>query len=263
MKKIFFVIFLFSCTVFAAEHIAKVEPFEIYSIKSAVSGKVVKSLIDLEGKSVKNKEIIKIDSYIDEKTLIDLQNKLKNLEDILKIEKESLKNLKKLNEIKKDNYNRIKNLKTKSKFEKDLKLSDYLNTYNLYLSQKEKIKNLQIQIDDIKLNIEKTKDILDKKSIKIDGYIYKIYVKRGDFVNFGSPLVDVADISKAKVVIYLDKDEMKNIENKKIYINGKKTDLKFYKLFKISDPIHISAYRAEILLNRPKLFSKLIKVEIK
>lgn len=258
-----FIFLLVANLLFGAEHIAKIEPFEIYQVKSALSAKVIKSELDFEGRDVKNFEVIKLDSYIDEKNLKTLKEKLNILKETLKIEKETLKTLKKLTNIKKDNYNRVKDLKTKSKFEKDAKLSDYLITFNQFLVQKSKIQNLKAQIEDIKLNIEKLKDILDKKSVKVDGYIYKIYVKKDDFVNPGTPLVDIADISRAKIVIYLDKDEISGIENKKIYINGKKTDLKFYKLQKIADPVHISAYKAEIVIDSPKIFSNLVKVEIK
>ncbi len=262
MKKNFLILLL-ATILSGAEHLAKVEPFEIYSIKSAVNAKVIKSDLEKEGQYVKDFEVIRLDDVIDKINLKTLQDKLKNSEEILKVDSNILKNLEELVKIKKDNYERIKNLKTKSKFEKDAKLSDYLLTYNQYLNQLEKIKNLKIQIKDIKLNIEKLKDTLVKKSIKVDGYIYKIYVKKGDFAGIGAKLVDVADISKGKIVIYLDKDEMQGLEKKKIYIDGKETDLKFYKIFKISDPVHISAYRAEILVKSPKIFSKLVKVEVK
>lgn len=262
MKKIFLTLFI-SIWAFGAVHIAKVEPFEIYKIKAAASGQVVKSDISKESKVVKSYEIIKLDSKVDKANLKDLESKLKNTQEILKVDEAVLKNLKRLRDIKRDNYFRIKDLKTKSKFEKDARLSDYLIANNQYLSQKEKINNLQNQIEDLKYNIERLKDIISKKSIVVSGYVYKIYVKKGDFANIGAPLVDIADTSKAKVVIYLDKDEMSGIENRHIYINGKKTDLRFYKLYKIADSVHISAYRGEIILKSPKLFSKLIKVEIK
>ena len=262
MKKIFLIFFTLKA-LFGAVHIVKVEPFEIYHIKAATSGQVVNSDISKESKVVNNYEIIKLDSNVEEENLKDLILKLKNTKEILKSNKELLKNLKKLTDVKKDNYFRIKDLKTKSKFEKDAKLTDYLQTYNQYLSQKEKIKSLLNQISDLKYNIARLKDTLSKKSIKVSGYVYKIYVKRGDFVNLGSPLVDIADISKAKIVLYLDKNEMKDIEKKSIYIDGKKSNLKFYKLYKIADSVHITAYRAEIVLKSPKLFSKLIKVEVK
>jgi len=261
MKKIYF-LFL-SIILWANEHMAKIEPFEIYSIKADVGAKVVKSRLELEAKVVENEQVIALDSYIDKKSLKNLESKLKNLKNMLIAEKETLKNLEKLVKIKKENYERVKDLKTKSKFEKDMKLSDYLTTNSQYLAQISKIENLKNQIEDVRLNIEKIKDILKKKSIKVSGYIYNIYVKEGDFVNPGAKLLDVADISKGKIVIYLDKEEIENLKDKKIYINGKKTNLKFYKIHKIADPVHISAYKAEILIDSPKIFSKIIKVEIK
>lgn len=262
MRVIFVTIFLVNI-LFGSNHMAKIEPLEIYSIKSAVNGKVVKSVLSKETKSVDGFEIIKIDSKTDIENLRFLKTELKNLQNILKINEKVLENLKELSKIKKENFNRIKNLKTKSKFEKDTKLADYLIINNQYQNQKEKILNLKNQIANIKYNIKRLEDILEKKSIKVFGYVYKIYVKSGDYVAPGTKLVDVADISKGKIVIYLDKDEIENIENKKIYIDGKETNLWFNKIDKIADPVHISAYRAEILIDAPKIFSKIVKVEIK
>ncbi len=262
MKKIFLIFLLISFG-FSSVHMAKIEPFEIYSIKSSVSGKVVKSDLSKEGENVENYEIIKIDSKIDEVNLKSLKIKLENLKNILHTDIKILKNLKELSRVKKENYERIKDLKTKSKFEKDAKLTDFLLTNNQYLNQKEKIENLKNQIEDIKYNIKRLKDILEKKSVKVSGYVYKIHVKEGDFAAIGTKLADIADTSKAKIVIYLDKEEIENIENKKIYIDGKETKLKFSKIYKVADPVHISAYRAEIVLKAPKIFSKIVKVEIK
>jgi len=77
------------------------------------------------------------------------------------------------------------------------------------------------------------------------------------------PIADVSDISRAKLIIYLSEDELKNIDTKKIYLNGKETNLKFSKIWKIADKIYISSYRAEIELEPKERFSKLVKVEVK
>ncbi len=88
-------------------------------------------------------------------------------------------------------------------------------------------------------------------------------VKKGDFASFGLPLAVVDDLSKAKVTIYLSDKELENIENSSIWINGKKSSLKFNKIWKESDEKFISSYKAEIILPPKYNFSSLIKVEIK
>jgi len=51
--------------------------------------------------------------------------------------------------------------------------------------------------------------------------------------------------------------------SKTIYINGKKTSLRFAKVWSVADSINISSYRAELYLPKPKEFSKVIKIELR
>jgi multidrug efflux pump subunit AcrA (membrane-fusion protein) len=260
--RILILLFL-SIALFAREHIVQIEPFNIYHIKSSVAALVVEANDDLEGKSIKNKLVVKLDDRVDRAVLKSLYQKKRLLIKNIATEEENLKNLFELKEIKKRNYERIKNLKTKSVFEKEMRLSEYLSAKSAYLNQKSKIANLKLQLEDLKQNIAKTEDSVSKKSIILTGYVYKVYLKRGDFVTLGAPLVDIADISKAKVKLFLDKDEMKNIDKKSIYIDGKKVNKSFYVLNIIPSESHIAQYEAEIILEKPEFFGKLIKVEIK
>ena len=89
-------------------------------------------------------------------------------------------------------------------------------------------------------------------------------VRTGDFVAPGSPLAQVADVSKAKLVLFLEPDELESIEEKIVYLDGIKTEYKVNKVWKVADEKFISSYRAEIYVSAPKeMFSKLLKVEIK
>ncbi len=257
------IIFLSALALFAREHIVKVQPSEIYHIKSAAAGEVVFSDIDKEGRILRNEVPVRIDDLVERKNLLASQRKLQNLISILKINQEALKNDRSIVQIKKDDYERIKDLKTKSRFEKERRRAEFLNANNLYLARKEKIASLRNQIEDLRFAIAKLKDTIAKKNPKISGYLYKIYVKKGDFVNFGSPLMDVADTTKAKVELFLDANELKDIEHKAIYIDGKKTPYKLSEIEKIADTKHISEYKVKFYMKSPKYFSQLIKVEIK
>ena len=252
--------FLVACALWANEHTVMVEPLQIYHIKASVAGQVVKSQEQLEGKEVKDTLVVQLDDAIDKKELRSLQSKLKLLSQTIAIERSKLKTLQSLLKIKRSNYERIKDLKTKSRFEKDQRKSDYLNAQSLVESQRAKIANLLMQQKDMELSITKLKDKIAKKNIRLSGYIYKVYPKRGDFVALGAPLVDVADTSRGKVVLYLSRDE---VGKKRIVIDGKETNLSFSKLVKIPDEQHLGQYRAEILLPKPKIFGKFIKVELK
>jgi hypothetical protein len=50
---------------FANEFYAKLEPIESFQVKSSVSGKVIYSNENIEGKRAKNTKVIEIDSYVD------------------------------------------------------------------------------------------------------------------------------------------------------------------------------------------------------
>lgn len=247
----------------AKEHMVQVEPFETYHIKSSVAASVTEAKTALEGKNVKNALAVKMDDKSDKIRLKSLIKKRKALLKTLKIEQENLTNLRRLKEIKKRNYERIKNLSTKSQYEKEQRLSDYLNANSLYLNQMSKIENLKIQLADIESSIGVLKDTIAKKSIYLSGYVYKIYPKKGDFVAMGAPLADVADTSRAKVTLYLDREELKNIDKKSIYIDGKRSDVEIYIKKIIPDKVHITQYEVQMIIPKPKIFGNLVKVEIK
>ena len=247
----------------AKVHTAKVEPYEIYTYKAAATGQVVKSMIEKEGKEVKDMVLVKLDDSLDQAKLDSLRKKLQALRKTIAITKENIRNAQRIASIKKRNYDRIKNLKSKSLSEKERKLWEFLSARGTLLSLQEKLQNLLSQKADMEYSVAAVKDTIDKKSMKLSGYVYKIYVKKGDFAAMGAPLVDIADVSRAKAIIYLTPQEIEGIESKRIYIDGKPSKARFEVIEKITDPNYITQYRAKLLLPRPKIFGKFIKVEIK
>jgi hypothetical protein len=216
---------------------AKVEPFEEYKIKASAKGLVTYVSNSLEG------------TYVQSKTLvIQIDDTLEKIE--LQKTKEKLKILKTIKQIEEKNYKTLFNISTKSILEKD--------------TQKIKVLNLQLNIKDLELKIVNLKDTISKKSIYItDKYIKRIDVTVGDFVNIGSLVALTQDISKAKLVIYLPIDNIDNYKDKTIYINNQKTDFKISKIYKVADDKYISSYKADIIIPKPKQFSKLLKVEFR
>ena len=183
---------------------------------------------------------------------------------MVELKKENITNLQKSYLIRKRNYDRIKNLKTKSNFEKDNQLLSVIAADSSLIATKESLVSLENQIKDLKHMIFVLKDRIAKKNIAVKNrYIYKLNVKKGDYVAPGVVLMQTMDISKAKATVYLSYEDRENLDKKSIYINGKKSDIKFYKVWDIADTTNISSYKAEILLPRPKEFSKVIKIELK
>jgi len=117
----------------------------------------------------------------------------------------------------------------------------------------------------MKYKIAQLEDNIAKKSIiLLNKYLYKLMVRKGDFVNSGSALAQIQNISRAKLVLYLEPEELDQIEQKVVYLDGKKTGYLINKVWRVADEKFISSYRAEIYIPTPEnSFSKLVKVEIK
>ena len=86
MKIIWIYLFTIS-SIFANEYFAKLEPVESYQVKAAVAGKVIYSNSDIEGLKANNSTIIELDSVLNKVELEQSKNKLKFIEDMLRIEK--------------------------------------------------------------------------------------------------------------------------------------------------------------------------------
>ncbi len=145
-------------------------------------------------------------------------------------------------DIKRNFYHKIKRLTTKSKIEKDNEKITFLNAKQDYI---------------------RAKDDLQSRSIRANNlYIEDILVKKGNFVNPGTPLLKAYDISRAKITIFVSKEDILNIENKQIIVNGG-SDFKLLRYSKITDSIQISSYKVELTGKSPTYFSQIAKVEIK
>jgi hypothetical protein len=237
----FIILIIFSITLQATniqknEFFSIVYPLEQYIIKSATNGKIVYVNDKIEGNFANNSIIVEIDKELDTIELEQLKIKSKIINNMIGIENK--------------NYNIIKNISSKSKFDKD--------------NQKLKLLNLESLKIDLKIKLASLKDKISNKTLKeTNNYIYNISIKKGDYVNLGSVLYEVHDLSKGKLEIFIPINFSKDILNKTIYINNKKTKYKINKIYKVADKKHISRYRCEIIINKPKDFSKLYKIQFK
>jgi hypothetical protein len=225
----------------------KVEPINTYTIKSDISGKVV----DVNRSAVAtnyNGIVIKIDDYKDRINLKNYENQVKNLENILKFQKENM--LKK-----KRTYETYNKLKSKSQYEKDLKFYDYSASVIAYNQTKNSISNLKAQIDSLK-------DTISKKNISFKNYIYEIDVHKGDYLNFGSLIAKTMDLKKDKIYIYVSINKINSIKNKKVYINSKPSNFTISYIGKVADSKFVTSYKVKLVGNYPTV-SEIVKVEFK
>ncbi|MBL0687027.1 MAG: HlyD family secretion protein [Sulfurospirillum sp.] len=256
---------IFTLSLNASIYYAKVEPYVAYSIKASVSGEVMSLFKEAEGKVSDGKVLIQIDDFLNKKELKSSKIKLLSLERTMKLISKNVKNSQEVERIREENYKKIKDLKTKSRTSKDLELINLINSSNQVLALKNSLENLKVSISDLSFKIDSLKDSISKKSVEVEkGFlIYKTYVDRGDFVNVGTPLVDVYDISKGKLTIYLSKEDVKKAKNSILYINDQKSDYKIDKIWSVVDTQNISSYKTEIIIPAPKRFSELLKIELK
>ncbi len=251
--------------IFAKVHYAKLEPYETITLKSAISAEVIKSDISLEGEIIKNRVVIKLDSKLDSIKLSSDKKALEIIKNMLSINSNNLSaTLESLNR-RENYYNRVQNIKTISKTKKDNAFYNFINTKQKYLSIKEKIESLKKEKLELIYDRERLKDNISKKNIKIKNkFLDKLLVHKGDFVNIGTPLARLRDLTKGKLTIFLEDDEVKDVKSKKIYIDEKLTNYKISKVWLVTDDKFISSYRAEIVIKSPKWkFSKLLKVELR
>ena len=234
--KIIWTILLLVSSLFASEYYAKLEPINSFQIKSAVGGKVIFSNSKIEGLKANNSTIIELDSLVDKVELEQSQNKLKFIDEMLKIEQ--------------NNYDRLNQVSSKSAFEKD--------------TQKLKVINLESSKADMIIKIENLKDtISNKKLVEKSNYIYNIAVKEGDYVNAGTLLYEAKDLSKGKLEIFVPISQIEEIKNKDIYLDGTKSSIKISKIYDVADATNISAYKVELIVEDVKTFSKLVKIEFR
>ena len=264
MKKIFALLLLSSVALFAKEYYSKVEPYEILTISSNVSGQVTFADEKKEGKILDKKAYVKIDDKLDRIELTNVNKKITLLKNTLKLNEAMKKNYDEILAKKQKNYDNIKALKTKSVIEKDREFYDVVSTQNTLISTAKEVDNLKVQINDLNLRAAQLRKSIADKSLSAKGHVlYALSVKEGQVVNPGMELSKVADISKAKLTIYLNAKDMKGAKSKAVYLNDKKTDYKIDRLWGIADAIHLSSYKAEIIIKAPKYFSELMKVELK
>jgi len=264
MKTLFLSLIL-AQALLASEYFAKAEPVETFSLKASVSGQVLKVDESKEGKFSDGTVVIMIDDKVDVIELEASKQKLNFLDSNIKLSKQSVANSLKMMKIDKTNYQRVQNLSSYSKVQKDAKLLASINSTNAYIQSKTNLENLKTQRADLTVRIARLEDSIAKKNIQVKKglYIYKLYPTVGDFVSMGAPLLDSKDISKARLTIYVTKEDLVGIKEKKIFIDGKETDYKIDKLWTIADTQNISAYKTEIVVDKPAFFSALMKVEFK
>ncbi len=262
--KIFTLMMVLSTILFSKVYYSKVEPYEFRDLSSNVSGVVEYINEDMIGQKLGQEAYLRIDSELDLKELSAVKEKLLLLRNTLASSELILINLQKSLLKKRENYKKVQNLKIKSTIEKDREFHDLIASENQYLNTQKEIDNLKIQIADLQLREAQLNRTIRDKKLSDAGYVlYSIDVKVGQVVGIATPLARIADVSKAKLTIFLDESDLINVKEKIVFINGEKTEYKISRILNIADSKNISKYKAQIIIKSPEVFSKLVKIELK
>lgn len=255
----------FNTTLFAAEHYARVEPIERATIKAAAAGQVLEADLSMEGRLVKDAVVVHLDDRLDRKDLEHSRRTLELLRSNLNLTREMLPGLKESWKRQEGYFRRLKDLSTASQTQKDQAYQAMVTAQNQYLSTRQQAINLQRSILEMEQKIATLEDRIAKKNLRLKNrYLYRLMVRPGEFAGIGTPLAMVDDLSRAKLVLYLSADEIRGLSRSTLWLNGKKSDLRFSKIWKETDDTHLSSYRAEIELPAGLYpFSSLVKVELK
>jgi hypothetical protein len=262
--KTLFLLFFFSPFLLANVYYAKVEPYEVRDILSNAAGQVLFTQEDMIGQKLSQKPFIQIDDALNHDELQSVREKMQYLRENLQTDKKIVINLQEALQRKKENFARVQSLSIKSKVEKDREFYDVVASEDSYLTILKEMNSLKANISDLELREKQLEKMIEDKSISAEGYIlYSIKVKPESVVNVGTPLARVADTSKALLTIYLDRDDVQNLDKRVLYINGKKSSSKIVRVHTIADEKNISRYKAQIVIQAPKVFSQLVKIELK
>lgn len=262
--KLFILLLLGVSALYSNVYYSKVEPYEVRKVSSNVVGVVVFANENMIGEKLTNNPYIKIDSILDVDDLKFTNEKLKYSKNMIVMNEKMLKNLEKSLEKKRENYKKVQALKIKSSVEKDREFYDLVASENSFLATQKEINSLKTQIADLEHRKAQLQRSIDDKSLMAQGYIlYELNVKVGEVVNKGTPLATILDTRKAILTIYLNESDVLNAKNSLIYLDGVKTSYKISRLLNIADSKNISKYMAQIVIKSPKVFSKLVKIELK
>ena len=263
MKFIIILIFAYSA-LFSKVYYSKVDPYELRYISANASGLVEFIDENMIGKKLSSQPYLKIDAILNKKELLWVDEKLVYLKKTIAANENILDNFKNSLDKKRTNYKQIENLAIKSRIEKDNEFYDLVNSENSYLNTQKEINTLQIQIADLELRKAQLERNISDKTLSADGFIlYSIDVRVGEVVNVSTPLAKIADTSKALLTIYLDEEDALDATKKIVLLDGKETDYKISRVLNIADSKNISKYKAQIVIQAPTLFSKLVKIELK
>lgn len=216
----------------AKTYMGIIEPVRSFNIFAQAQGEIVE-LDDQDEHKLINKRLLLIDQSLD-------MLRLKSLSKQLRIARDE-------EVIHRTFYENTRAIAGKSQNEKD-------TLHLAYLAQQSKVADLELKVAELE-------DTLAKKEIKIANlYIKELFVHLHDYVTAGTKVAHAYDVSQGKVVLFVHKDEVQDLDKKSILIDGKPSTARLKKYDLSLDANYVSSHKVEIHLDDTR-FGTLIEVE--
>ena len=238
MKTKILSLLLLALPLLAIDYRVKLEPYQSISIKSETSG-IVKTVKKANHSFVTKSSVVRLNAASLDIEIASLKNELNNQNKIYKIQKARHASKSKLDSI------------------------SYYEKTQEELSKRQALQSLYNLRKQLKLKQEQRKKYTFQVSKK---YVGDIYVNEGEFVSPGMKIMDVYDISKSKLTLYVSKEDLVDIRDKEIYVGGQKSDYKINYVASTTDTNYISSYKVELTKDNNDLgmqFGKIVQVEFK
>ncbi len=227
-------------SLYSDHYMAQVIPYQIHSVEAEIGGVVQSIALSKEFSYIdKPIMIIKLDTTNEEIEISYLREKKNILTEALQLKNENLQSKSSIKQI--------------SKYELNQESILTLDTKNALTST---LMELKVREN----NVEKKKFYLS------GGYLGKIFVNEFEYVSPGKKLFEYFDFSKSRIDLFVVPEDIENINNKRIFIDGVQTaEWRVEKVSKVKDNERVSTYPVRLVREnknqKQAQFGKIVKVE--
>lgn len=223
-------------------YMAEVKPYQTHTVEAEVSGIVKNIALNQEFSFIsKSSLIVEVDTENEDIQIQALTKKIDAIKEVLSLKRENLRSKSRVRQI--------------SKYELNSETLSVVDT------------KISLISTEMELKLQKVKR--EKKLFYLSkSYLGKIYVDEFEYVNFGERLFEYYDFFKSRLDLFVTADEVVDIRDKSIFLNGKKSKgWKIEKVSQIKDSRRVSTYQVRLIHKnrdpRKAKFGEIYKVEFR
>ncbi|NQY93275.1 MAG: HlyD family efflux transporter periplasmic adaptor subunit, partial [Campylobacteraceae bacterium] len=107
----------------------------------------------------------------------------------------------------------------------------------------------------------------NKKFYANNIYLNEIFIEKNEYADAGELLYELYDFSKLKLIIFVKADEIKQLREKKLFVDNIQNDFNIEKISQVRDTKRVSTYKvvlSKVNLNKNNIyFGQVVKVEFR